>query len=113
MTLMGTAGDAEDGDLSGSISWSSNLDGGLGTGASVTTSSLSVGVHVITASVTDSGVVALRLWSEEGELDAAPGAMLAARIVPAVVPSVSQSSVPFVPSSAVKNIRLPHFAHGE
>jgi hypothetical protein len=55
VTLTGTATDAEDGDLSGAIGWSSNLDGALGTGASVVAASLSAGVHVITASVTDSG----------------------------------------------------------
>ena len=52
--LQGTASDAEDGSLTGSIDWSSNLDGSLGTGGSVSTSSLSVGTHTITASVTDS-----------------------------------------------------------
>ena len=54
VTLTGSASDAEDGDLAGSIQWSSSLDGALGTGVSVTTSSLSVGSHTITASVTDS-----------------------------------------------------------
>jgi hypothetical protein len=55
VTFSGTATDAEDGSLSSSISWTSTLDGALGSGASVTTSGLSVGNHTITASVTDSG----------------------------------------------------------
>ncbi|MEM1205214.1 MAG: PKD domain-containing protein [Acidobacteriota bacterium] len=55
VTFTGSAGDAEDGDLSASLSWSSSIDGALGTGASVATSALSVGSHTITASVTDSG----------------------------------------------------------
>ena len=50
----GTASDAEDGSLSGSISWTSSLDGALGTGASISPV-LSEGTHTITASVTDSG----------------------------------------------------------
>jgi hypothetical protein len=53
ISLSGSASDAEDGNLSSSISWSSNLDGSLGTGASVA-AVLSVGTHTITASVTDS-----------------------------------------------------------
>lgn len=48
----GTAVD-EDGDLSGSLSWSSSLEGHLGNGASVAVT-LGEGVHTITASVTDS-----------------------------------------------------------
>ena len=35
--------------------WTSDLDGQIGTGASFTTSGLSVGGHTVTASVTDSG----------------------------------------------------------
>ena len=53
ITFIGTADDAEDGSLTGSISWSSDLDGPLGTGGSVTTT-LSEGLHTITASVSDS-----------------------------------------------------------
>jgi len=55
VTFSGTASDAEDGNLSSSISWSSSLDGSLGSGASLTVSTLSVGTHTITASVTDNG----------------------------------------------------------
>jgi hypothetical protein len=51
----GTATDAEDGNLSASLSWTSSLDGTIGSGASFATSTLSVGTHTVTASVTDSG----------------------------------------------------------
>ena len=55
VSFTGTASDAEDGILTGSLSWSSDLDGAIGLGGSFATSSLSVGDHTITASVTDSG----------------------------------------------------------
>jgi len=51
----GTASDAEDGDISANLNWNSSIDGDFGTGGSVMTSSLSVGVHTITASATDDG----------------------------------------------------------
>ncbi len=51
----GTASDTEDGDISASLAWSSNLDGAVGSGASFSTAALSVGSHTLTASVTDSG----------------------------------------------------------
>ncbi|MBZ0111153.1 MAG: hypothetical protein K8J08_01700 [Thermoanaerobaculia bacterium] len=55
INFTGTASDTEDGSLTASIAWTSSLDGALGTGGSVSTSGLSVGSHVVTASVTDSG----------------------------------------------------------
>ncbi|PSW03729.1 metallophosphoesterase [Photobacterium lipolyticum] len=58
ITFSGTANDTEDDDLGSSLSWSSNLDGTIGTGGSFSTSSLSVGTHTITASVSDSGGLA-------------------------------------------------------
>ncbi len=54
ISFAGSASDNEDGDLTGGLSWVSNLDGAIGSGGSFTTV-LSVGVHTITASVTDSG----------------------------------------------------------
>ena len=51
----GTANDTQDGSLTGSLAWTSSLDGAIGSGGSFTTSTLSVGSHTITASVTDSG----------------------------------------------------------
>jgi hypothetical protein len=55
--FMGTATDAEDDDttLTAALSWTSSIDGSIGSGGSFSTSTLSVGVHTITASVTDSG----------------------------------------------------------
>jgi len=51
-SLAATASDFEQGDLSSNVSWSSSIDGPIGTGAAITPS-LSDGVHSITASVTD------------------------------------------------------------
>lgn len=56
VVLTATATDPEDGALSGaSVRWSSSIDGSLGTGASLTTSSLAQGAHTITVTATDSG----------------------------------------------------------
>jgi glucose/arabinose dehydrogenase len=55
VTFSGTASDPEQGNLSSSLRWSSSVSGSLGTGASVSTSSLPAGTHVITAAVTDAG----------------------------------------------------------
>ena len=49
-----SANDDEDGDVSGNIGWSSSRDGNLGQGATLQTSTLSLGVHQVTALVTDS-----------------------------------------------------------
>jgi hypothetical protein len=53
MTFTGEATDATDGDLTDSLAWSSTRDGSLGTGETVT-ATLSVGTHIIAATVTDS-----------------------------------------------------------
>jgi len=55
ISFTGTAIDPEDGDISENLSWTSNLDGPLGSGAGFSTSNLSIGVHNITATVTDAG----------------------------------------------------------
>ena len=57
ISFLGEASDVDDGDLSSSILWTSDRDGVLGTGASLT-KKLSRGTHVITASVTDSATTA-------------------------------------------------------
>jgi hypothetical protein len=54
VSFVGTATDAEDGEMAGSIVWSSNVDGPLGTGASIS-APLTAGAHTITATITDSG----------------------------------------------------------
>jgi len=53
VTFIGTANDAEDGDISANLTWESSNDGPIGSGSTVATSTLSVGTHTITASVTD------------------------------------------------------------
>jgi hypothetical protein len=54
VTFSGIATDAFDGDLGASLRWTSDRDGAIGTGASFSRSSLSAGVHAITATATDS-----------------------------------------------------------
>jgi hypothetical protein len=55
VNFTGIASDTEDGDVASSISWTSSKDGALGSGGSLSLSTLSNGNHTITASVTDSG----------------------------------------------------------
>ena len=52
--LTGSAIDPEDGDLSASLDWTSNIDGFLGVGASLPISTLSLSTHVVTAEAIDS-----------------------------------------------------------
>ena len=47
--------DAEDGNISSSLKWTSSIDGLFWTGASFSYANLSLGTHTITAAVTDSG----------------------------------------------------------
>jgi hypothetical protein len=55
VTLNATALDFQDGNITNLIVWNSDRDGNItGTGGSVSTSSLSIGTHEITAMVTDS-----------------------------------------------------------
>jgi hypothetical protein len=54
VTFSGSATDKEDGNLSARLSWTSSIDGNLGTGSSFS-KTLSLGTHTITARVTDSG----------------------------------------------------------
>ena len=52
--FLGSASDAEDGDLSSALNWTSDIDGLIGTGGSFSVSTLSLGTHSITASSIDS-----------------------------------------------------------
>ena len=66
ISFTGTAVDAVGTVISSSINWSSNIDGALGTGATLTTTKLTPGAHVITASVTggtalNGGIVTLNI----------------------------------------------------
>lgn len=55
VVLAGSATDVEDGALSGaSLAWSSSRDGALGTGASLTVSTLTAGAHRLRLTATDS-----------------------------------------------------------
>ncbi len=55
ITFSGSGSDPEDGNLTGaSLTWASNLNGAIGTGASFTTGGLSVGTHTITLTSHDS-----------------------------------------------------------
>jgi len=54
VTFIGTANDVEDGNLNASLNWTSDLDGVIGAAGAFSTSTLSIGTHMITASVTDS-----------------------------------------------------------
>ena len=55
VTFTGSATDLQDGALTAGMTWTSSLQGVIGTGGSFTTSTLSLGTHVITARATDSG----------------------------------------------------------
>ena len=55
IAFTGTATDAQDGNMSANLVWTSNTQGQIGTGASFSFSGLTVGSHTITAAVTDSG----------------------------------------------------------
>jgi hypothetical protein len=53
LTFAGSATDVQDGDIGANLVWTSNVDGQIGTGKSFQRG-LSVGAHLITASITDS-----------------------------------------------------------
>ena len=53
-TFNGSATDTQDGNLTTSLSWTSSLDGAIGTGSGFS-KALSVGTHTITANATDKG----------------------------------------------------------
>jgi hypothetical protein len=75
VTFSATASDEEDGDLSAGLAWTSDLDGAIGVGASFALSTLSLGTHLVTASVTD---------SDGSEGSAAIGVTVIANTAPAV-----------------------------
>ena len=57
VSLTGTSQDTEDGDISAELVWTSDLDGVLGTGASLPATLTTLGAHVITATSTDQGML--------------------------------------------------------
>jgi PKD repeat protein len=73
ITFEGTATDSEDGTLTGNaLVWSSSIDGEIGSGDSISSSSLTVGDHAITLTATDaqgqegSVTVSIRVTSPTG-----------------------------------------------
>lgn len=56
VSFSGVATDSQDGTISSTIEWSSNVSGVIGTGTSIS-ASLPVGTHIISAHVTDSGAL--------------------------------------------------------
>ena len=57
VTLTGSSQDTEDGDISAGLVWTSDLDGTLGTGASLQVTLTTLGLHAITATSTDQGTL--------------------------------------------------------
>jgi DNA/RNA endonuclease YhcR with UshA esterase domain len=55
VTFSGSASDDLDTGLTASLTWTSSINGPFGIGGTISTSTLSLGEHTITASVTDSG----------------------------------------------------------
>ena len=55
VTFAGSASDVQDGNLSAGLVWTSSLIGQIGTGATFSTTALTVGTHTITARATDAG----------------------------------------------------------
>ncbi|HOX27778.1 MAG TPA: PKD domain-containing protein [bacterium] len=58
ITFTGAAADCEDGMLATGFKWTSDINGTIGTGATIRTSELSPGIHTITLTATDSGLLA-------------------------------------------------------
>jgi hypothetical protein len=54
VSFNGMATDEQDGTVTSSLVWTSDLDGQIGTGGSFTKNNLSIGTHTITATATDS-----------------------------------------------------------
>ena len=88
IAFSGTAIDVENGDLTAGLSWVSNLDNAIGSGGGFSTS-LSVGTHVVTASVSDSGGL-LGSATINVTVEVLPPSGLA--VEPVVVPNVSNTA---------------------
>lgn len=81
--LSGTASDPQDGNLTASITWTSDLQGSLGTGGSVNFSTLAPGTHTITAMISDSGGLtasATRTVTVNAVAGTVPGGATAVRV---------------------------------
>lgn len=86
VNFSGSATDTQDGNISGFLVWTSNLQGQIGTGASFSRNDLVLGTHTITAQVTDSGglpgsaSITLTVQSASATPPAAPSGVTATRI---------------------------------
>jgi hypothetical protein len=73
ITFSATATDTIDGNVSSTLKWNSSRDGQIGTGTSFSTSTLSAGMHTITASATDnSGLTGIAQVQVEVRVQNAP-----------------------------------------
>lgn len=75
LTFSASANDSQDGNLTSTIAWTSNVDGYLGAGTGFQ-QALSLGSHTITASVTDSGNLTV---TKQVTVTISDGALLKAR----------------------------------
>ena len=116
----GTAIDDTDGDVTASLAWSSNVEGSIGTGASFSISTLSAGVHTITASATDAfdnlGTATIEITITNISLeDATPELTITGTETSPVVvqdntsaldPTLNLSSVITAPDTATTNVDI-------
>lgn len=72
VTLTAVARDPQDGDISSRIVWTSSVDGEIGRGGTLVTSTLSPGVHRVRASVIRPQVNASRLLSDHPKQQSSP-----------------------------------------
>src|SRR5687768_1451389 len=100
VTLTGSANDAEDGTLTTSIVWSSNVTGRLGSGGSLQTT-LPAGGHTITAAVSD----------RAGATRSASSAIVIAASAPTPTPTPAPS--PAGPQLTVKAYKVKGVQHAD
>ena len=98
ISFSGTASDSQDGNLTANLKWTSNLIGQIGTGGSFGRT-LPVGVHVITASVTDSGGL---VSSKQVTVTIAASAPVVTNTAPSVTISAPANNASFTAGSSIK-----------
>jgi large repetitive protein len=84
VNFTGAANDQQQGNMSASLVWVSNLQGTIGNGASFGTTTLAAGTHIVTASVTDAGGLVgqaqVQVTIIGGSLPAAPTTIAVAKV---------------------------------